>query len=261
MASEEKIDPIREKYYGPIEVAERNADRLFWAVTALSLATVAVDLDSHRLLSQGIQAAFVIATLVLFVLSMVGRLHLMPKAEGRRRSDFLSSAIKVDLTHEQTSHYYTSDERDVSRRIVAQVLESAIYSRNTASRMRRAVIWSTTLYLILWLCLALWRDFNIAWAAVAAQALFSEHIVARCWRIIWLHSRIDELFNEAYQMLQSTGAAPIRMARAVALFSEYECAKATAAVLLSERFYKHSMRQSDEEWQKACDSLGIKDKG
>ena len=253
----EKVDPIRDRYFRPVELAGRAADVLFWVGAALSLAAGLTPRGAHPALVAAVETGFVVTVVAFFVVGNWLRLSLAPRAETKRRGDFLSNAFGVALTHETTENYYTSQESESFRRIAAQVLENSIYSKNTAARMARSERYRVGGYALAWLLMLLLRNIDLGIVSVAAQVLFSEQVLARWLRIEWLKACFERSFQSAYRALQVRPSAGLRNATAVELFVEYECAKSSSGITLSEAAFQKTQAASDNEWAKVRTQLSL----
>src|SRR5258706_9224235 len=96
--SEKRRDPIGDKYFKPLERAEKYSDWLFYVAAALSIAALLVEKSSHPNLYELTQICFVLAVLGVFFLGIVILVHLRPLAEDKRRSALPSNASKIFLT-------------------------------------------------------------------------------------------------------------------------------------------------------------------
>jgi Co/Zn/Cd efflux system component len=130
-----KIDPIRERYYRPLEIAESCSDCLFLLVAALSILALAVERTTYPILYDLVQGTFVVGVLALFFLGLGIRLYWTPRADDKRRQDLLSNSFAVALTHEQTSGYYNNDQTNPLRRLCASLLENSFFSKNVTLKM------------------------------------------------------------------------------------------------------------------------------
>ncbi len=252
-----KVDPIREKYFGPLETAEKWSDRLFYLTAILSVAALLVEEGAHPALNAGIQVAFVVAVIASFVLGQAIRLHLAPRAHDRRIQDFLASAYQVPLNHEQTIAYYNNDQADPLKRIGAQVLENSLFSKEIAREMVKISRMQTAIYAIVWIVALLNRNSSLAFAAAAAQALFSEQILSRWIRLEWLQTRFENTYNGLYRLFQTKPKADKFSAMALESFTTYETAKATGGVTLSATVFERLNPRLSQEWEQIKRTLEI----
>lgn len=252
-----KIDPIRAKYYAPIENLEIATEWLFWVAGALSLAAVAIDPNTWPTLFLCVQVSFVVSVVALFLMGLWQRLTLSPMAEHQRRLDFLSKAFEVGLAPEPTTNYYTAQETHPHRRMAAQLLENAIYSKNTAAYMLFRAHFTAGGYIACWLAIVLWRRTDIGLIVASAQVLFSEQVISRWFRLVWIHSRFQRVFEDTSAFLQANHPAAMRNASIISLFAYYECAKATATILLSQRAFDSTKHESKKEWLSVCEQLSV----
>ena len=117
-----KIDPIRDTYYKPLELAETWSAWLFYITAPVSIAVVLLDKGTHAIAYIAFQIAFVVLALAGSLLGLCMRLYWAPRAQEKRIADFLSSAFNVELSPERTAGYYNNSASDPARRIALQVL-------------------------------------------------------------------------------------------------------------------------------------------
>lgn len=84
-----RIDPIREKYYKPLEIAEKISGFLFYILASLSFATLVIERNESPLLHQTIALSFVVLVVTYFVINLISRYYLFPRAEDARRAILL----------------------------------------------------------------------------------------------------------------------------------------------------------------------------
>ena len=128
-------DPIRARYFKPLEAAEWWSDKLFYLGACLSFLALLVDQSAVPRLSAAIQIAFAVSVLAVFVLGVGIRLYWTPRAEDQRRLDLISNAFNIPLTHEQTTGYYNNDETDPVRRLGVAVMENSHFSTGVTLEM------------------------------------------------------------------------------------------------------------------------------
>jgi hypothetical protein len=254
-----KIDTVGDNYYKPLESSEAVGGGLFWAVSVLSIGALFVDKIAYPLAYDILQIAFIICVMLFFLQGQIQRLYLFPRAEDKRRQELLSNSYSVALTHEETVGYYNNDQTNPLKRLAASVMESAFFTREIARRMLFGQRTRTIGYLVIYLVAVLNRSTNLEVLAVAAQAVFSEDIIARWLRMEWLRNRSEQVFDNFNRLFATKPAfsRPVAQSQAIDLFSFYETTKATAAILLSSRlFHKHNARLS-KEWEEIRGRLGI----
>ena len=79
-----RSDPIGEKYFKPLKIAECCSDASFYIAAALSFAALLVEKAQHPELYELVQIAFVLAVLSVFVTGLAIRLYWRPNAEDSR---------------------------------------------------------------------------------------------------------------------------------------------------------------------------------
>jgi len=244
-----RSDPIRTSYYDAVSTADTASDRLFYIAAALSLVFPFVEKTSHPIAYDWVQYFFAMAVVMLFGIGLIARLYLVPRAEDMRRQDFFSSAMGVSLTHHRTDGYYNNDLTDPSRRMAAQVLENSHFSKAIILRMLRVERTKTFVYLAVWLLCVVHRGTDLGWIVAATQAVFSEQLLSRWWRMEWLRMRCEETFGRVFSLFQAGGANPSHFsATAMEAVASYESAKANAGIVLSSSLFNELNDELSTEW-------------
>jgi hypothetical protein len=234
----EKKDPIRTRYFDPLEHAERAVDFVFYTAAALSVVVLLIDRGNQPELYSSTQIAFLVTAILGFFLSIAVRVYFSPRAQDVRLADFLSNGFGVRLTSERTEHYYNTNVQDPIRRVGAQSLENSLFTKEITLRMCRRERFLVLAYLVIWLLALLNRKTGFDWMVLASQVLFSEQLVSRYIRLEWLRWRSEEVFEGLYKLLQTDRTQyPPFDAQVIQELVKYENTKSTAAVTLSSRVF------------------------
>lgn len=252
--ADETSDPIGAEFYDPLVRADKLSDALFYVSALLSFAAVVVDKASTPLVHSLTHLAFALSVLMLFVASLATRLYFFPRAQLARVRDFLGHAYGRDLSHKQTKNYYNNAASASPSRVAAQVLESTFFSKAILSGMASAERAKVAVYLVIWLGLIMHRQTDIAWLAVAAQAVFSEQIVSRWLRFETLKRQCEDIYQQLFTLYQTKRlldvTAPEQLVR-------YEVWKATTAFALSSSIFHRRREALNAEWESVRKTLGI----
>jgi hypothetical protein len=256
-----KTDPIRTRYFTPLERAESISDVAFYCAAILSIVVLLIDPKKTQLYADT-QIAFLITALAGFIVSIAVRVYFSPRAQDVRLGDFLSNAFGVKLTPERTENYYNSGASDPMRKIGAQALENSLFTKEIARRMcwrERAII---TVYVIAWLFAAFNRNTGFDVMIVASQIVFSEQLVSRAVRLEWLRSRSESVFEALYQLLQSnpqqgSPEGATFEARIIQELVKYENTKSNAAVTISSRIFERVNPDLSKQWDKIRHDLKL----
>jgi len=259
---DKKIDPIRTKYFDPLEQAERASDFAFYCAAVLSIAVLLIDRGETPRLYVVAQIAFLVTAIAGFFLLIAVRVYFSPRAQDVRLGDFLSSAFGFQLIPERTERYYSTEVEEPIRKVGAQALENALFTKEIARRMcswERGII---AVYVALWLLALFNRNTGFDVMVVASQIVFSEQLVSRAVRLEWLRGRSESVFTTLYQLLQ---VGPLegnaqRMAFEARIIHElvkYENTKSNAAVTLSSRIFERLNPALSVEWEKIKSTLHL----
>jgi len=252
-----RSDPIRTNYYDAVQMAEKVSDWLFYLNALLSFCTLLVDQKAYPDAYDVVLLLFGISVVAMFALGMILRLYLTPRAEDKRRQDFFSSACNVSLIHQQTEGYYNNDIKDPIKRMAAQVLENSLFSKEIALRMARRERVKVAIYALIWLVLLHNRRTDLGWIVAASQAIFSEQILSRWFRLEWLRIRFEKTFDDVFRLFQTRPSIAQFNAHALDAVSMYETAKANAAITLSSEIFDGLNPTLSEEWDTVKATLKI----
>lgn len=245
-----KSDPVRSEFYGPVEACEHACSLLFYVGAALSVAVLFVD-RRYPVWHDGLTILFSVTVIALFILSLMLRIYLLPRAEDRRRRDFFANAYRVNLAPAQTDGYYNNQESEPTRKIAMQVLEDAFFTKAILLRMARTERIRCVAYALLWLLCVFNRRVDMDVVLVACQAVFSEQVISRWIRLEWLRSRTERTYDDLYRdMIHRPIDAMTANFAALTMESmaQYETTKANAGITLSSRIFEKLNTELSGQW-------------
>lgn len=179
---------------------------LFWLISILAIASLFVDKASYPLAADGVQIVLIVCVILFFVQGQILKLYLFPRAEDKRRQQLLSDSFGVTLTHEKTVGYYNNDQTNPIKRLAASVMENAFFTSAITRMMLPAERVKTIGYVVVYFLAVLNRSSDLAFLAVAAQALFGGEIVARWLHLEWLRFRSEQAFNNFNRLFVARSA-------------------------------------------------------
>lgn len=252
-----KSDPIRENYYAAVERVDQAADVLFYVTALFSIISLFVEKGSYPLAYEVVQISFAVFVAALFVIGLGSRLYWTPRAEDKRRQDFFASACGVSFSHQKTDGYYNNDFTKPIQRMAAQVLENCHFSKAITLRMAHTERIKVGIYVLIWVLCMLCRQADVAWIVAVSQAVFSEQILSKWFRLEWLRSRCEKVYDEVYRTFQSKLAGPTFNAMTLDSLGTYETAKATAGITLSSKLFHKMNDRLSAEWEQIKADVGI----
>lgn len=252
-----RSDPVRSKFYEPLERAEFASGLLFYLGAVLSIVVLFVDKAAYPGLYNAVMIPFAVSVAALFGTELATRLYFGPRATDQRTLDFMSSVYNIKLTHELTDGYYNNELKEPAERLAAQLLENTHFTKAIAREMAKGERFRSVAYILIWLMCLLTRQARLDIVLAASQAIFSEQIISRCVRLEWLRARSERIYNDVYALFQSGPVGNTFNARALEAFVVYESVKANAAVTLSGRIFKKRNDELSAEWNKIQAALGI----
>jgi len=255
MANQQRQDPIREKYYKPVELAESAGDKLFWVTTGISVALVFIDRKGNERAYDILQWLLVATALISFFVGMAARLYALPRALDARRADLLSQVFEVPLTNEKTTAYYNNVAPPGMRRLAATVLENTFFSKEISREMcnfeRIRAAFAAVVFI------GIMRADDLAFPAIAAATVFGEQVFMRWLRLEWFRVRSEQAYERLYRLLLNGASDAAFSAEAVDGLTFYESGKALAASTLSDRIFKKRNDELSARWDELRATIGI----
>jgi hypothetical protein len=244
-----KVDPIRQKYYLPLERAELLSTAVFYVAAFLSVAVVLISKDDWPKSYQVMQITFLTLTVTSFVLGVAIRLYWAPRAQGRRLEDFLSNSLDTHLTHERTTGYYNNDETEPFIKMAFQLLENTYFSKELFLSACNSVRVQCTIYVLVWLIAIANRSTPIDLVVAISQALFAEQLLSRYFRTEYIRASFEKSHDEVYKLLQSKITDRMFEASVLTHLVNYETAKANTCVFVSPKTFERKNAQLSKDWE------------
>ena len=253
----QRTDPIRDRFFVPLETIDKVSNWLFFFAAFLSFWALRFDAKTDPVGYNYVQTAFIATALLLFTFGQATKLYYWPRSEKPRRQDFLSYGLGANLTHIRTTGYYNNKETDPIRRIGAAVLENTLFTKTIVRKMLVGVRILTLGYILAWIIALATRTTDLGWIAVAAQVLFSEQLVSRYLRMEWLRSKTENIHDGLLAVFRSGSTLTAMEPHVWEAFSEYEAAKTNAGILTSEKIFTDLNPALSAEWEKIKKSANI----
>lgn len=254
-----KIDTVGDNYYKPLRRADAVAGWIFWIISGLSLGILFVEKAAQPAFHSALQIIFLVLALLVFILGMVQRLYLSPRAEDKRRQQFLSDGFGVSLTSETTEGYYNNGQKNPFRRLAANAMESAFFTGELVRIMLATQRAKTVGYLVVYVVAFSLRSTNLELLTVVAQVLFSEDIISRWLRMEWLRVRSEKVYEDSSRLFlnRATFSGVAAQAQAVELFALYETTKARAGIEVSSKVFEANNSRLTKEWNERRATSGL----
>lgn len=250
-------DPIGERHFKPLAIAEHWSDVSFYVAAGVSFAALLVDRAEYPATYDLVQILFALSVISVFLSGIAIRIYWRPHAEDMRRSEMLSNASNIALTVERTEGYYNNEESDPIRRLGIILLENSHFSRAIALKMLTRERVRIGTYVVLFLIALMYRKTDLALAVAAAQAVFSEQLLSRWLRLEWLRARIDNVYVQTYALFQSSPARLVLFAKVLELFAIYETGKANAGIAMSSSIFFEDNDRLSAEWEQTKMALRL----
>ncbi len=247
MANNNRIDPINEKFYRPLDRAELFTDVFFWIVTIVAALLIAVDRGENAKLYNQLQISLVIGTASSFFIGAGIRFYWAPRAQKWRLKDFLTKALSVPLTPHLTEGYYNNKYPPGYSRLGAMLLENSLFSKEISRRMCQHQRLFSLVGLIVFILTMIQED--LGYASFAAGIFFGEQIIMRWFRLECFRMSSEHTYESGYTLLNSSARDQSFEANILDLLFFYERAKSISGIKLSENIFKKINPDLSKEWE------------
>lgn len=230
----ERIDDI-DKYYKPVDRCEKTAGILFWICAVLALTVPYADEFLPAAYFGYVNGLFIILVLFQVGASTFNSVHLLPRAEGKRRQQLLSDSFGVPLSFDQTQGYYNNYLSPSVARLGANILENTLFTKEICAEMIKRTRIRNGIYFVLWIAMAIDRHTDLNFILAATQVLFSGEIVVNWAQLEVLRNRTERIHDDlcAHYRNRIDNTDNMGVAEIVNAFTAYEAAKSAASVSLS----------------------------
>lgn len=253
-----KVDQVS-KYYDATKDLVKINGVLFWLNALLSIAiyysTSIIGIKGTEIL----RIIFLVSVLIYFGIAQYLGLYAFPRAGRKRRKQLLANSLGVNLSDDKTVAYYNNDAAPSIRRLGANTMENALFTKEIALRMLHRKRLIVAAYLITLIVAFTIRSTDLKILVIIAQLVFSGEIMANWLKLEILRNRCEEVYNylRDYFVQNSTQGTFEEKARILSAFSDYEAAKSEAGVSISSKIYQQINPMLTAKWDQTCIDLKL----
>jgi len=257
MSDSKRIDEV-EQYYQPVSKLDSSTTVLFWAVAIISLLIpYANELDT--IAKNILTATFIVLVFIHFIISEILRFYYIPRAEQARRKQLLTDAFGTPLSHDKTSLYYNNAYSPSLKRLAANIMENAYFSKAVASKMlvkRRIII---GIYLSALIFIFALRHDNLNVLIWITQIVFSSEILAAWIKLEVLRNSHENVYDNLHThfLNEFDESTSVAIANILNNFVNYESAKSASRVKLSSKIFHDLNPQLTKDWKKIRSELNM----
>ena len=256
-ANKIRIDEVSQ-YYNPAAKIGFVCFILFWVNTFLSFCMLFSSVFESSV-QNILQALFIVSVIIHFVISQINRFYLVPRAERMRRKQMVSDAFGITLSHDKTSLYYNNEYSPSVKRLGANTMENALFSKEVAASMLCPKRIVTGGYIAVWILAFALRHNNINVLLWITQAVFSGEIIVQWLNLEVLRFRHERTYEKLHaHFLHEIGENSQRaIATILDAFVAYESAKSSAGYLLSTKVFNKLNPKLTATWNQIRHELNM----
>jgi len=229
-----------------------------WIFRAFFLLSAIALLAPQPAVQGVVNPLLIVATVAGLAVSVLTQIW---QNEGNRllRATQLADALGVPVGITAKEGYYNNLLPPSVARLAATTFENTHFSSAVLQRMvcKERIVAGAYLLLFLFLIACRWTSAGLL--VLLAQALFSADVLMHWVRMERFQNRVSNIREHLHQFFVQGGMAGDRNALAVALaaFTDYECAKAEAAMPLDGKLFKKLNPTFSKEWDQLRTALKI----
>lgn len=253
-----KVDQVS-KYYDATKDLVKVNSVLFWLNALLAIAiyysTLIIGVKGTEIL----QIVFLVSVLIYFGISQYLGLYAFPRAGRKRRKQLLANSFGVNLSDDQTVNYYNNNASPSIKRLGANTMENALFSKEIALRMLHQKRLIVAVYLIALIVAFTIRSTDLKLLVIIAQLVFSGEIIVEWLKLEILRNRCEEVYNylRNYFIQNPSQGTSTEKATILNAFSDYEAAKSEAGVSISSKIYNQINDDLTKEWNEIRKKLNL----
>lgn len=250
-----KVDLIS-KNYACIERTEQISKWIYWFGAVLSIILLLGNSQfSKNVYFELTQNVFLASIIILFILNLILRFYMVPRAEESRIKDFLSSAYGVNLISVPTSGYYNNNATQPIHRLALQLLENTFFTKRIIAEELIPIRWQIGLYVFALLIVFVSTKINCEWKLIVCGIFFGEEVLSKYIRMEWLRIRADHIYEDMHRIFCNEPNNVMLEIQVLEKFSIYERIKSMLAVTLSSRYFNKLNDGLSREWTDICKNL------
>lgn len=225
---------------------------IVWAVFTLSLLPyffkqIGWDGSNSVIAVQTIEYVNIILLIIGFILNAIKDYHLFPLAESKRRKDLIDNAFSTKYSLKNSEEYYTNEEVNPGiNKLGVNLFQNLFFTVTVTKGMRAKVIVKSSLFLVVFILMAIYGFKNSPLALPILQILFSAFVLGDLIKLLLFIHR-NEIILENIQ--QYFSEAQNNEATVLKSFVEYETNLSWASILLDGKVFNKINDQTEKEWQ------------
>lgn len=235
--------------------SQRVAGWIFWLIAAISVVLILCPASGFDCYLQPVLVVLSIGGLISGFVTMIYQ----NRGNHFLRASQLTNSLGVPVGDELRTTYYNNDCPPSIVRLAATTMENSLFTSEVLAVMLRSERTKTAGYLVLFVWFLAYRNTSLNWVVLMAQSVFSADIILnwlkmerfrfRAWEV---HKRLHDLFLHGSSPKKQIGIAVI-----LAAFSDYECAKDEAAMVLDGKVFEKLNPSVSARWEDIKRNLKI----
>lgn len=245
-----------DEYYENAERINTLTSYLFYIISLLSYANFFLD-DKPWIVY--LRVSFIILAILNFILYTYNRIVLIPLAEEKRRTHFISNSLNIKLDDEKTVNYYNNSIIPSIKRLGANLCENTFFSKEISNKMLKTERTKVVIYIVIWLIIISIRSIDLNIVLITAQTIFSTDIILKYIDLELFHNQQEKIFKEldAIFLMNNDKNKEIFEAKILDLAIKSEGAKSYCGIKIPSDLFHQLNGELTDKWNDVSKRLDL----
>lgn len=214
----------------------------------IDIIAAIVSLVANQVISSVAITIQIVVALLYFISNTIDDGCFWYEAEKQRRKNAIQNGFGTRLSEYETEDYYNNDLHPSLEKYGMNILESNYFSKIISGKMMiKTGICAIVAVVALIIACIFMKDTNIL--LLIAQTVFSTYVLVDFVMLVLYKIRMEDIYNNAYNILILGNQTCNRQAWLVAYIVEYEAIKAHYKVRLDEKIFNEINAELSAKWQ------------
>lgn len=240
-------------------ITDKVSNYLIWIVFILALVPILLTNFVNCIcidVLNAIEYLNIALLLIGFILNSVKDYYLFPKAETKRRYDFIDNSFGSNFSLSQSDEYYTNDEVEKGNyKMAVNLFQDVFFTTSISKKMRVKAIMKSGIFSLVFIVMAIYGFKNSPLALPVLQLFFSAFILGDLIKLLLFINRNEHILDHLTTVFSSGN---IDHSIILKNYVQYETNLSWAMILLDDKVFKKKNDSIEKKWQKVKTKYNIK---
>jgi hypothetical protein len=225
---------------------------LTWSAFILALVPIIIDqFDLIKKNNEDVKTIIEIFSMIVilagFIIVSIKDFYLFPKAETKRRHDFIDNGLGVTFSLRNSEDYYTNNDLTPGMyKLGVNLFQNVYFTTLISKKMRPKHIWKASSFAGVFILIAIYGLKNSPIALPILQFLFSASILGDLIKLLLFVNRNEKILDQ----VKTFFSAGVKNESIILKnYIEYETNLAWGMILLDDTIFNKYNTETEQEWQ------------